>query len=95
MEENPELMQLFKALADKTRVEILAMLEIRPRSVTEIVDFFMLTQPTVSRHLEVLRNAELVTVEKDGKRRVYHLNEERLRGLMSVFVKKFRCLKHI
>ena len=50
-----ELGPFFKALSDETRREILALLERRERNVTEIVRRFNLTQPTISRHLRVLR----------------------------------------
>ena len=70
---------VFAALSNPTRLEIIRMLDIRPRTVTEIVDFFMLAQSTISRHLEVLRNTGLVSVSKDAQKRIYSLNPSALR----------------
>ncbi len=80
-EQSPDLDKttaVFAALANPTRLEIIRMLDIRPRSVTEIVDFFMLAQSTISRHLEVLRDAGLVTVTKEAQKRIYSLKPEML-----------------
>jgi len=70
---------VFAALSNPTRMEIVKMLDVRPRSVTEIVDFFMLAQSTISRHLEVLRKAGIVSVSKDAQKRIYSLNPSILR----------------
>jgi DNA-binding transcriptional ArsR family regulator len=81
----------FRALADETRLRILLMLEVRPRSVNEIVDLFTLTQPTISRHLLVLREAGLVNVQRDGQRKVYSLNESNLKRYGAAYFARFRC----
>ena len=72
-------MTTFAALADPTRASILDALAARPRTVNEIVGMFSISQPSISRHLKVLREAELVTVEKDGRCRIYRLNPAPLR----------------
>ena len=59
------------ALADPTRRAILEALRHGPRSVTEIADEMPVSRPAVSQHLAVLRNANLVTEERDGTRRLY------------------------
>jgi len=85
------LAETFGALSDETRLRILLMLEVRPRSVNEIVDFFTLTQPTISRHLHVLRKAGLVDVERHGQRKIYSLNESALRRCGTGYFALFRC----
>jgi len=65
---------VFKALADPTRREILQLLRPGPRSSGEIAEHFTSAWPTVSRHLAVLRDAELVTAERDGSTIRYELN---------------------
>jgi len=65
---------VFKALADPTRREILQLLRPGPRSSGEIAEHFTSAWPTVSRHLAVLRDAELVTTERDGSTIRYELN---------------------
>ena len=69
----PELDSVFKALADSTRREILYLLRQRELAVSEIVDHFHLTQPSISRHLAVLRSAGLVGNERRGQRVIYTL----------------------
>ena len=63
----------FAALADDTRLAIVDALAERDRSVSELVDLFPISQPAVSRHLRVLRDAGLVTVRRDAQRRIYAL----------------------
>src|ERR1041385_7304492 len=61
-----ELEYLFKALADKTRLRILALLGNNEVCVCHLHDTLGLPQPTVSRHLAYLRNSGLVAVRRDG-----------------------------
>ena len=65
---------VFKALADPTRREILQLLRAGPKSSGEIAGHFTSAWPTVSRHLAVLRDAELVITERDGSSIRYDLN---------------------
>jgi ArsR family transcriptional regulator len=64
----------FKALSDPTRREILRLLGRRDMSVGEIVDKFAMSQPSISRHLAVLRGAGLVTARREGQNVVYGLD---------------------
>ena len=61
-----ELENVFKALADKTRLRILGLLENNEVCVCHIHDSLGLPQPTVSRHLAYLRKSGLVVVRRDG-----------------------------
>ena len=78
----------FKALSDPTRREILRLLGERERTAGEIVDRFQLSQPAISRHLAVLRNAGLVTALRDGQNVVYALDttvfQDVVRALMGL-----------
>jgi ArsR family transcriptional regulator, arsenate/arsenite/antimonite-responsive transcriptional repressor len=65
---------VFKALADPTRREILRLLRAGPLTSGAIAENFPSAWATVSRHLAVLRNAELVTTERDGSSIVYELD---------------------
>ena len=65
---------LFTAVADPTRRKILDLLRERSRSSGELAEQFDLAWPTVSRHLAVLREAGLVTVERNGTSMHYELN---------------------
>ena len=73
-----KLNKFFKALSDETRREILHLLRGRDHSVGEIVNNFELSQPTISRHLSVLKEADLVVDRRRGQHVFYRLNEESL-----------------
>jgi DNA-binding transcriptional ArsR family regulator len=62
------------ALADDTRTRIVEILAEDERSVGELVELFPISQPAVSKHLRVLREAGVVTAVAVGKQRVYRLN---------------------
>ncbi|MBI5105634.1 MAG: winged helix-turn-helix transcriptional regulator [Solirubrobacterales bacterium] len=66
-------MTAYAALAEPSRRRILDLLRDGERSVTDLVDRLDLSQPGVSKHLKVLREAGLVTVRPEGKRRWYGL----------------------
>ena len=71
----------FTALSDPARRRILELLRERERPVGELVAQLQLSQPGVSKHLRVLREAGLVRVRPDGKRRWYGLRAEPLAEL--------------
>ena len=68
----------FAVVAEPTRRRILDLLRERARSVGELVDQLGLSQPGVSKHLRVLREAGLVAVRRDAQRRWYELRPEPL-----------------
>ncbi|MET4682423.1 ArsR/SmtB family transcription factor [Brevundimonas faecalis] len=63
-----------QALSDPHRMAIVSMLADGERPAGDFVDALPISQPTVSRHLSVLREAGLVAVRKDANRRLYRLN---------------------
>jgi DNA-binding transcriptional ArsR family regulator len=65
---------VFRAVSDPTRRQMLELLSVRDRTVTELAEPFDMTQPAVSQHLRVLREAGLVDVRREGRHRVYHLD---------------------
>jgi ArsR family transcriptional regulator len=65
---------LFKALNDKTRREILELLVKKDLSAGEIADKFNIAKPSISHHLDILKQAELVVSEKKGQFIYYSLN---------------------
>jgi len=66
--------EAFKALSDQTRREILRLLQDGDMTAGAIADNFALSKPSISHHLAVLRNAELVTAQRRGQEIVYSLN---------------------
>jgi DNA-binding transcriptional ArsR family regulator len=67
-----------KALADETRQKIMNLCCCTSLSVSEIVEKLDVSQPTVSHHLAILREAGLVSVREEGKQTFYSLNQERI-----------------
>ena len=80
---------VFKALSDPTRRRVLQLLRERPMAAGELSDHFDVSKPTMSAHFAVLREADLVHVEKAGKSVIYHLKlsvlEEALMGFAQTF----------
>jgi DNA-binding transcriptional ArsR family regulator len=77
---------IFEAIADKTRREILHLLREGPLTAGEIASQFDMTQPSVSRHLSILKNADLVQVERKGNSLIYSANQESLATCLSEFI---------
>ena len=64
----------FQALSNPYRREIIKLLKWKNMSAGEIAEHFQIAQPSVSRHLDVLKKAEIVTVERRGTQLIYSLN---------------------
>lgn len=79
---------ILDALGDGTRRRIIGVIREAPHGVGEIADRLPVSQPAVSQHLRVLREAGLVRVEKRGRRRIYHLRAEGFEPLRQ-FVSSF------
>ena len=76
------------ALADSTRRRILSLVWENERPAGEIAEYFSLTRPAVSQHLTVLLESSLVSVRREGTRRLYHANRdviEQLRAELDAF----------
>lgn len=72
------VMSTLEVVAEPSRRFILDLLVRREMTVNELVDQLSLSQPAVSKHLRVLRDGGLVSVRRDGQRRVYRLTPEPL-----------------
>lgn len=71
-------MEAFAALADPTRRRIVEMLARGERSAGDVVKRFSLSQPAISQHLRILRDAGLVRIRQDAQRRMYSLDPKGL-----------------
>ena len=76
------LQQTLKALSDPTRREILSLLKGGKRSAGEISDHFDITAAAISRHLSVLKEADLIDDTRDGRYIFYELNASVLEEIM-------------
>jgi DNA-binding transcriptional ArsR family regulator len=72
---------VFAALADPTRLRIFELIVRGEKTVGEIVDEFSFKPPTISQHLQVLKQAKLVSVRAEGQRRIYTVDEVGIREL--------------
>ncbi len=77
---------VFKALNDPIRRDILTLLRERDRTAGEIADHFAVGKPTISHHLDLLRQANLVESMKHGQFIVYSLNTTVLDEIMKWFL---------
>ena len=82
---------IWSAMADPTRREILNLLRKRDMTAGEIAEQFESTNATISHHLKILREAELITAEKEKQTITYRINltvfQEFLAGIAAVFGK--------
>lgn len=65
---------IFKALNDPTRREILDILKEKDASAGEIADRFNISKPSISHHLDILKQADLISSEKRGQFVIYSIN---------------------
>ena len=74
-------MEVFEAIAQPKRREILRLLAEGERSAGEVASRFAVTQPAISQHLTVLKKAGLISERRDGTRRLYSVRPEGLADL--------------
>ncbi|MDA8351695.1 MAG: metalloregulator ArsR/SmtB family transcription factor [Firmicutes bacterium] len=69
-----DLVEYHKALSDKTRLRILALLKVEDLCVCELVEILQISQPAVSQHMRKLKNAKLVKERRNGQWVFYSLD---------------------
>jgi len=74
---------LFKALNDETRREILDLLKEQDMTAGQIAEKFNISKPSISHHLDILKRADLITSEKKGQFIEYSLNTSILEDLLN------------
>ncbi|HEY4991216.1 MAG TPA: metalloregulator ArsR/SmtB family transcription factor [Nakamurella sp.] len=87
MARSPTTTDVFNAIAEAHRREILDILMAGEKAVGAIVNDLSMSQPQVSKHLRVLSDVGLVRCRAEGRRRLYRLEPERLRPLQEWLVK--------
>ncbi len=75
--------KLFKALNDETRRQIIELLKEKSMNAGEIADEFDISKPSISHHLDILKQADLITSEKKGQFIEYALNTTILDDLLA------------
>ena len=94
MYETPKQESLFTAIADIQRRKILGLLKQGELSVAEIKAHFDFSGATLSHHLNVLKQAELVRVRRQGQQRIYTLNLSVLEELLLLMNQLFKGDEH-
>lgn len=92
MTDDELLDKAFMALADPARRRIIAHLSRGPATVNELAEPFEITKQAISRHIQVLEQAELVTRSRDAQRRPVHLNPARLESL-TAWIDQYRLVR--
>lgn len=69
---------VFKAIADPTRREVLRLLSENERPISEITSHFSMSRTAVTKHLQILAEAELISGRKEGREKIYQLHPEPL-----------------
>ena len=78
--------KLFQALNDPTRRQILELLKLNDLNAGEIAEHFNISKPSISHHLDLLKQADLVEVKRDGQFMIYSLNTTVLEEAISWIV---------
>jgi DNA-binding transcriptional ArsR family regulator len=86
-----EFADLFQALSDETRQRILVLLDEKERSVNDLVKEFNLSQPSISRHLSILKNAGLIQKQRKGQQVMYSIDPEKIGLCCCGFFGNFSC----
>jgi DNA-binding transcriptional ArsR family regulator len=73
-----------RALADPKRILLLYAIYEKPRHVSALAEYLSIPQPTVSRHLRILRHQSLVVSERDGSSVVYHIADLRIIDVLEI-----------
>lgn len=81
---------MYRALADPTRRQVLALLRERDMTAGELAGRFELSWPTMSGHFAVLRDADLVSADRNGSTITYRLNLSVLEEAMAALLDAFR-----
>jgi ArsR family transcriptional regulator len=85
-----DLLKVLKAAADKNRLRILKMLEQKDMCVCELSAALGITQPSVSKHLSLLKEAGLVNDKRNGQWIDYKLSEDRINQYAPVLLKQLK-----
>jgi len=80
---------VFKAMSDATRRKIIELLKDGPKTAGDIASHFPSAQPTISRHLTVLKNAHLIVDERAGPYIIYRLNTTVLQEWLAWLMEHF------
>jgi ArsR family transcriptional regulator len=87
-----EIAEICKALGDENRVRIIKMLTQGELCACEILDAFSITQPTLSHHMKILTDCDLVSSRKEGKWIYYAINCDKFSSFKKA-IAEYSCVK--
>jgi ArsR family transcriptional regulator len=92
MEKLTELSKVLKALSDKTRLKIITLLSYRPHCVCELSEIIGYSQPTISRHLQILAEAGIVKFKKEKFFIIYYLAPQNdfIEKILNIIMEKIK-----
>ena len=82
---------MFQAIADPTRRAILTLLAIQALTPGAIADHFQSARQTISKHIQILTECELLKAEQNGREIYYHLNAKQMKEVAD-FIESFRAM---
>lgn len=86
-----QYVKIFKALGEPTRLKILRLLCVRPMYVCELESVLKISQPRISQHLRVLKEASILKESKEAQKTYYLVNQELLEKEMNEFMEFLRA----
>lgn len=86
-----QFLDFLQALSDETRQQIILLVGMGEMNAGQIAQYFELSRPTVSHHVNVLRRARLLKARKDGKEMYYSLNREYVVDTLETIIDLVKC----
>ena len=80
---------VFQAIADPTRREILGLIARQPQNLNAVAEQFHISRPAISRHMKILRECGLITIKRQGRERVCEAKLQQL-AEVAAFVEQYR-----
>jgi DNA-binding transcriptional ArsR family regulator len=80
---------VFQAIADPTRREIIGLIARQPMNLNAVADQFSITRPAISRHMKILRECGLITIKRQGRERVCEAKLQQL-AEVAAFIEQYR-----
>ena len=79
-----EVAKIFKVFSDETRLKIISLLQTGEKCACDLLDCLVISQSTLSHHMSLLVNSDIVTLRKDGKWSYYSINEKKAKNVINM-----------
>jgi len=88
---NEKFALISKALSDSNRLHIIQMITDQERCACKLLEHFNITQPTLSHHMRILSDCDLIRIRKEGKWSHYSMNMETLEAYQNYVIKLYKA----